>query len=237
MRFRSPPFTPTALSGFTSTGWRSGSSPCFTATAAPLPTAWLLSGRMSSRNWCTKRGRVPVCLSGIRTGDADWHGLQCKRPEFLRVILGDSYVDMTLENIESGDPMAVYKQKGEFEMSLGITLNNLWVSFLTFVTGAFFTIGSIAVLVRNGIMLGSFQYFFIERDLFWESFLTVWVHGTLEISAIIIAGAAGITMGRGWSSPAPTTACRLFRNQPGGASKSWLALRPLSLWRASLRGT
>ena len=54
-------------------------------------------------------------------------------PDFPRVILGDNYVDMTIENIETGDPMAVYKQRGEFGMSLGITANNLYVAFFTFV--------------------------------------------------------------------------------------------------------
>ncbi|MCB0553221.1 MAG: stage II sporulation protein M, partial [Phaeodactylibacter sp.] len=121
--------------------------------------------------------------------------------QFANVILGDAYVDMTLENIESGDPMAVYKQKGAFGMSLGIAMNNLFVAFLTFVMGAFFTLGSIAILIRNGIMLGAFQWFFIERGLFWDSFLTIWIHGTLEISAIIIAGAAGLTLGKGLVFP------------------------------------
>ncbi len=58
--------------------------------------------------------------------------------EFPRIILGDSYVDMTIENIKKGDPMAVYKDKGQFGMSVGITLNNIFVAFLTFVMGVFF---------------------------------------------------------------------------------------------------
>lgn len=49
--------------------------------------------------------------------------------EFARVILGDSYIEMTKENIASGDPMAVYKQKGALGMSLGIAGNNLFVAF------------------------------------------------------------------------------------------------------------
>jgi uncharacterized membrane protein SpoIIM required for sporulation len=157
-------------------------------------------------------------------------------PEFLRVILGDSYVDMTLENIESGDPMAVYKQKGAFEMSLGITLNNLWVSFLTFVTGAFFTLGSIAVLVRNGIMLGSFQYFFIERDLFWESFLTIWIHGTLEISAIIIAGAAGITMGKGLVFPGTYNRMQAFQKSARRGIKIMVGIAPIIIMAGFIEG-
>ncbi|TXB68000.1 stage II sporulation protein M [Phaeodactylibacter luteus] len=157
-------------------------------------------------------------------------------PEFLRVILGDRYVDMTLENIASGDPMAVYKQKGELGMSLGITINNLWVAFLTFVTGAFFMIGSIAVLIRNGIMLGAFQYFFIERDLFWESFLTVWIHGTLEISAIIIAGTAGITMGRGLAFPGTYTRWQAFQQSARRGVKIMAGIAPVIIAAGFIEG-
>jgi len=77
-------------------------------------------------------------------------------PEFPRAILGDAYVDMTIENIESGDPMAVYKEKGAFGMSMGITANNLFVAFLTFLLGALFAVGSMAILISNGIMVGAF---------------------------------------------------------------------------------
>lgn len=114
---------------------------------------------------------------------------------FVRLILGDTYVNMTLENIENNDPMAVYKSSKETEMFLGITLNNVRVSFLVFMLGIFFSIGTGYLLFSNGVMLGAFQYFFAVKGLLLESFLTIWIHGTLEISAIIIAGAAGIVMG------------------------------------------
>ena len=132
-------------------------------------------------------------------------------PDFAEIVLGERYVEMTLENIKSGDPMRVYKQNGEFGMFVGITINNIFVAFLTFVFGVFYMIGSIAVLARNAIMVGVFQYFFIEKGLFWESFLTIWIHGTLEISAIVIAGAAGITMGRGLAFPGTYTRLQSFQ--------------------------
>ncbi|GAB3818013.1 hypothetical protein GCM10028895_14740 [Pontibacter rugosus] len=56
----------------------------------------------------------------------------------MRLILGDSYVNMTLENIRRGDPMAVYKGQGEAEMFLFITFNNIKVAFMAFVMGVFF---------------------------------------------------------------------------------------------------
>jgi len=122
-------------------------------------------------------------------------------PEFPSVILGSDYVEMTEQNIADGDPMGVYKTSDEFDMFFRITLNNLMVAFRTFVLGAFFGIGTLVIMLYNGIMVGTFQYFFIERDLLQESFLTIWMHGALEISSIVIAGAAGLTMGRGLLFP------------------------------------
>ena len=114
---------------------------------------------------------------------------------FANLILGDSYINMTLENIKRGDPMGVYKSAGQTEMFLAITFNNIRVSFLAFAMGVFCSFGTAYVLFNNGVMLGAFQYFFYERGLFWTSFLTIWIHGTLEISAIVIAGCAGFVMG------------------------------------------
>ncbi len=114
---------------------------------------------------------------------------------YVRLIMGDGYVNMTLDNIERDDPMAVYKSQGQLDMFFGITFNNIRVSFSTFVAGVLGSIGTGFLLFYNGIMLGSFQYFFFQKGLFLTSFLTIWIHGTLEISAIVIAGAAGMVMG------------------------------------------
>ena len=132
-------------------------------------------------------------------------------PEFCRIILGDSYVDMTLQNIANGEPMAVYNGDEEDEMFGYITLNNVRVSFVTFVLGVFTSLGTGFVLFQNGVMLGSFQTFFAQHGLLGQSVLAVWLHGTLEISAIVIAGAAGIAMGNGWLFPGTYPRLTSFR--------------------------
>ena len=68
-------------------------------------------------------------------------------------------------------------------------------------------------LFRNGVMLGAFQTFFAQHNLLWESSLTIWLHGTIEISSIVVAGAAGIAMGNGWLFPG--TYSRLHSFQRG----------------------
>ncbi len=116
---------------------------------------------------------------------------------FVRLILGDAYVNMTLENIDKGDPMAVYKEMGQMNMFLGITINNIWVSVNAFVWGLLLGLGTLFIMMRNAIMLGAFQYFFYDQGLLWESARTIWIHGTIEISVIIIAGCAGLVLGKG----------------------------------------
>ena len=92
-------------------------------------------------------------------------------PEFCRIILGDGYVDMTLQNIAAGKPMAVYNGDAEDAMFGSITMNNVRVSFITYVMGIFTSIGTGTVLFVNGVMLGSFQTFFAQHGLLGESAL------------------------------------------------------------------
>lgn len=116
-------------------------------------------------------------------------------PEFIRLVMGDHYVDKTLYNIEKGDPMAVYKSANEVEMFLGITINNVRVSFYAFIFGVIISIGTGYILFFNGIMVGSFMFFMYQHGVIYDALLAVWLHGTIEIFSILVAGAAGIVMG------------------------------------------
>jgi uncharacterized membrane protein SpoIIM required for sporulation len=156
--------------------------------------------------------------------------------QFAEVMLGKDYVEMTRANIEAGNPMAVYKQREQLGMSLGITINNLLVAFITFVTGVFFALGTMIVLIQNGIMVGAFQYFFVEQGLFQESFLTIWIHGTLEISAIILAGAAGLTMGEGLIFPGSYRRLQAFQQSARRGLKIMLGITPVFILAGFIEG-
>ncbi|MGY5850819.1 stage II sporulation protein M [Salegentibacter sp. F14] len=129
---------------------------------------------------------------------------------FVRFIMGDEYVNMTLQNIADNDPMAVYKKMARTDMFLGITINNIRVAFSVFILGIFAGVGTVFVMMQNAIMLGSFQYFFYDKGLLWESARTIWIHGTLEISVIIIAGCAGLVVGKGILFPGTYTRLTSF---------------------------
>lgn len=146
---------------------------------------------------------------------------------FVRLILGDSYVNMTLENIERGDPMGVYASHGEVGMFAYITFNNIRVSFFAFVAGLLLSFGTGYLLFSNGVMLGSFQYFFYEKGVLLTSVLAIWIHGTLEISAIVIAGGAGLVMGNSILFPKTYTRSESFMRGAKQGLKMVIGLVPI----------
>lgn len=115
--------------------------------------------------------------------------------DFVRLILGDGYVNMTLENIKKGNPMAVYGSGSNWGSFVGITMNNLYVGARCYIWGLFGGLGTFYISLQNGIMLGAFQYFFYEQNVFWKSVRGIWIHGSMEIFAIVIETAAGFILG------------------------------------------
>ncbi len=146
---------------------------------------------------------------------------------YVRLILGDRYVNMTEANIAAGDPMAVYKKMHQVDMFLGITFNNVIVSFMVFAMGILLSVGTIFQLFRNGAMVGTFQYFFYQKGLLMESSLTIWIHGTLEISAIIIAGCAGLVMGNSILFPGTYSRLTSFKRGARQGLKIIIGLVPI----------
>lgn len=157
-------------------------------------------------------------------------------PDFVRLIMGNAYVDMTLNNIANGEPMAVYNGTSEVPMFLGITLNNIMVSFNCFAMGIFTSFGTGYMLFNNGIMLGAFQTFFYQHDLLWDSMLAIWLHGTLEIWAIIVAGAAGLALGNGWLFPGTYSRLESFRRGAKRGVKIVIGTVPIFIMAGFIEG-
>ncbi len=156
--------------------------------------------------------------------------------DFVRLILGDGYVNMTLENIEKGDPMAVYKKANEVDMFIGITINNIRVAMYAFVFGMLFSVGTLYIMMQNGIMLGSFLYFFYDKGLLWESSRTIWIHGTIEIAVIVIAGCAGLVLGNGLLFPKTYSRLESFKRSMKDGLKIMVSTIPFFIIAGFLEG-
>jgi uncharacterized membrane protein SpoIIM required for sporulation len=86
-----------------------------------------------------------------------------------------------------------------------IFTNNIQVTFLSFAAGLLFAVGGAYLLVYNGLILGAVLGVAAANDNFGQLTRLVVAHGVLELSCIVVAGAAGLRMGWALVSPGPLT--------------------------------
>jgi uncharacterized membrane protein SpoIIM required for sporulation len=88
-----------------------------------------------------------------------------------------------------------YRNQPSQNFATQVFLNNIRVGFLAFAAGALLCIVTAALLVWNGANVGKAGGLFThvgQADKFWGLILP---HGMLELSAVIVAGAAGLKIG------------------------------------------
>jgi uncharacterized membrane protein SpoIIM required for sporulation len=102
-------------------------------------------------------------------------------------------------NIAEGiDPTATELPREDIHspiMSTTIMTNNIKVAMLAFISGITLGIGTVYLLIMNGLMIGALAAVFMQAGksyVFWAYILP---HGVIELSAIFIAGGAGLYMG------------------------------------------
>jgi uncharacterized membrane protein SpoIIM required for sporulation len=83
---------------------------------------------------------------------------------------------------------------GAIATSFYIT-NNIRVAFLAFALGAFLGLGSVYILVFNGIIVGGVGAVVRLHGLSYNFWSFVASHGGIEIGAILLSGAAGMRIG------------------------------------------
>ena len=150
-----------------------------------------------------------------------------KDESFIRGVLGDNYVDMTEENIAKGDPFGVYKSDNPFTMFVYIAMNNSFVALLMVIGGLLAGIGTIFAMWQNGLMLGCFQFMFFAKGLGLSSVMVIWVHGTLEILAFVIASTAGFVIAQGILFPGTYSRMVSFKSGIKDALKIMIILVPV----------
>ena len=146
---------------------------------------------------------------------------------FVRLILGDFYVNMTLENIKEGNPTGVYQDSDPWNMFLLITFNNVLVSLRTFIFGTFTSIVTGLFLFWNGLMVGTFFTMFYNENQLAHAAPVVMLHGTIELCSIVIAGAAGLVMGNSILFPGTYSRLQSFKRGAIHGLKIILGLVPL----------
>ena len=153
-----------------------------------------------------------------------------------RSILGDDYVDKTQRNIERGNPFGVYENGSPFFMWLYIMIHNIRVAFLMFVSGIFCGVPSLYLSAQNAVMVGAFDEFFAARGFGLDFWLVVFVHGTLEISSLILAAAAGVVMGKSYLFPGTIRRIDSFKRGAKDGVKIMIGLIPVLALAAFFEG-
>lgn len=90
---------------------------------------------------------------------------------------------------------------GLFFFSASLFSNNAGVAIMAFALGFAFGIPSLMLLVHNMAVLGAMMWLFAGQDLTLEFAAWLSVHGTTELFAILLAGAAGLHIGRSMAFP------------------------------------
>src|SRR5437588_1032594 len=119
--------------------------------------------------------------------------ISMKDPSFPQHILGANMLDtierrqMWTHSIVGIKPIA----------ASGIMTNNLSVSFATFAAGITAGLGTIYMLLFNGLLIGVVGTACWQADMSLQPWSFVAPHGVLELPAIFIAGVAGLLLAKG----------------------------------------
>ncbi|WP_054797106.1 MULTISPECIES: stage II sporulation protein M [unclassified Paenibacillus] len=104
-------------------------------------------------------------------------------------------IDFGIEAIKKIAQDAVEQPNAQLSLFWTIFLNNARAALLVIVTGAFFGIYPLFLLVMNGILLGYVSANVAQQDSLFSAVKGILPHGILELPAIIVACALGLRFG------------------------------------------
>lgn len=154
----------------------------------------------------------------------------------MRSVLGDDYVERTRENIDNGNPFGVYESGNPIMSWIWIMINNIQVSLRYFVSGIFCGVPAVYFLAETAVMVGAFDQLFAGKGLATQFFLVVFVHGTLELTAIILACGAGLVLGKSFLFPGTIKRLDAFKQGAKDGVKIIIGLIPVFALAAFFEG-
>jgi len=157
-------------------------------------------------------------------------------PALTSSIFSEGYLEETEKNIRNKNPFGIYENGNPFFTWIWIMFSNIRVAFLIFVSGIFCTLPSLYLMGQNSIMVGIFDQIFASHGLGLDFFLVVFVHGTLEMTAFIIASAAGIVLGKSFLFPGTVRRIDAFKRGAKDGVKLMVGIVPVLAVAAFFEG-
>jgi uncharacterized membrane protein SpoIIM required for sporulation len=145
-------------------------------------------------------------------------GLACGRDAALIYSLLDAATVTELEAMYDPTNERLGRQADDDVAAFGFyVMNNIGVAFRTFASGLLFGAGSLFFLGFNGLFIGAAAGHLTAAGMGGPFWAFVSSHAPFELTAIAIAGAAGLLLAKGLLAPGPRTRLAALRLQAAAA--------------------
>jgi len=188
-----------------------------------------------------RRSLGPIALAaGLLFGPAAIaYTAVVRDPGVARVFIPTAMLDRAEDGVRRAKTGRGYISDPELfrpVMATSIIANNVQVTFAAFAMGIAFGIGTVIVLVTNGVSLGGVFGLYASKGI--ASLLVKFVapHGVLELSAICIAGGAGFLLAAGLLVPGNRPRSEALRENARRAIRLVAASTVLLLIAGTLEG-
>lgn len=156
--------------------------------------------------------------------------------DFVNIILGENYVNETIENIKKNNAVGVYQSGTTWGTTIGIIFNNIQVGAKLYIYGIAGGVGTLFALLSNSVMLGSFQYFFYDYGALKQSARGIWLHGVFEIFAMVVEAMCGLILGASILFPRTFSRFNSFKKGFKDSFKIFLSTVPFTICAGIIEG-
>ena len=142
---------------------------------------------------------VPMAVTGVAV---------VREPDAALAFLPPSMLDRAEDGLRAARAGEGYIDVPEIyrpSMASGIIANNIQVAFLAFASGITAGIMTVIVLVSNGMSIGAMVGLYFAKGIGGLIMAFIAPHGVLELTAICIAGGAGLLIGAAFLVPGDRT--------------------------------
>ena len=151
-------------------------------------------------------------LPGLLVG-----GFCYQQPDLIYSVMSEEQVEQmeSMYDPDNRQPGRPAQRSAETDMMMfgHYISNNIGIGFRTFAGGMLFGIGSVLLLLFNGVFIGAVAGHLTRigyHDTFWPF---VSGHGSFELTAIVICGASGLILGHALIAPGQLTRLQALKRR------------------------
>jgi uncharacterized membrane protein SpoIIM required for sporulation len=194
--------------------------------------------RTFPRTFRAERRAIGLAAALLLTGAAIGAAFVARDPASLGALIPEMHQAHTPDERVARDEQDGPAGTGDAVAFSGwLFTHNIEVSFAVFALGLTFGVGTAALLLYNGVPLGALcmQYHLAGRGTFFWAWILP--HGIPELTAIAIAGGAGLVLARGLLRPGRRRRRDALRVEAVTAATLVIGLMPILVLAGVIEGT